>query len=972
LEHSITDRFEAICRRYGSRLAIQDTSTSLSYAELAALVDRIAAATGMETEGLAGPVAILLAANARLPAAMLGVLAAGRAYVALDPEFPGERNGLIVAESNACAIITSGDLHSNAQVFFPRDVRVINLDDLPQSREFVRAPRPDSDDPAAICFTSGSSGLPKAVAWNHRSLLHWIQVFADTAQISCADKAVLLFSPGVSASWRAIYSALLNGGSLHILPPLGLGLPAVIEQIRARGITIYHSVPALMQRISDALPEGAPLDSIRIACIGGDRVQWSDVDQCRRAFSREVQVYSVLTSTECGPFIHGVVDEALRTTTAHPPAGRQAPGWTVTIVNDDGEPALDGEPGELVVTSRFIAAGHWQGSDLQVQPFPTDPKDPGLRVYKTGDWALRRPDGLIEFIGRRDRQVKLSGHRIDLGDVESALKSCRGVHDAAVIAALDEAGLPQQLIAYCELDATAAHLQPTDLSAMLADVLPLFMVPRSIRIVDDLPRLPNLKIDREELRRREQRELKQREQDRHFAAPTSFGVEAGNGIQQTLLQLWRDVLECQDIGIDDDFFLSGGDSLAALELLHRIEERLQHRLPLAVLVGAPSVRQLEARLKIAAAEQISNTVGVHTAGNRRPLFALHGMFGHATSMLPILRLLSADQPGYALQPPGMGWPDNTTLPQAAEYWIGEIKAIQPHGPYRLLGSSFGGLAMFEVALQLQDMGETIDYLAMVDTKPSTCRFDDHLDVRKSREIDRVDAKRELHRRIGETHLRMSNQYTLDSRKPFRGELVYICCTGNPVIAEHDRRKLWPHFATGFRLHHLPSQHDVAQRGPCLSTFTELLSVSLNDNPPAGTNPADVYDRTYRIGSGTQQGSILGSMGDVYRINQDRTQGFVDTVRIDAETIQVIGWAVEPDQRPAPTIAVFVGDRFLGYGAAAKPRPDVAQHFGSSTQYYSGFDFIFPQHANNIASDECSVFVLSQDGYATRLQSSSTC
>jgi hypothetical protein len=320
----------------------------------------------------------------------------------------------------------------------------------------------------------------------------------------------------------------------------------------------------------------------------------------------------------------------------------------------------------------------------------------------------------------------------------------------------------------------------------------------------------------------------------------------------------------------------------------------------------------------------------------------------------------------------MGWPGNTTLPQAAGYWIEEIKAIQPYGPYRLLGTSFGGLAMFEVALQLQDMGETVEYLAIVDTHPPTCRFDDdRLDACKNRKFDPINAKHELHRRIGETHMQMANQYMLDSRKPFRGQLVYVCCTGNPVIAEHDRRKLWRHFATGFRLHHLPSQHDVAQRGPCLSTFTELLSVSLNDSPPAGTNPADVYDRTYRIGSGTQQGSILGSMGDVYRINQDRTQGFVDTVRIDAETIQVVGWAVEPDQQPAPTIAVFVGDLFFGYGAAAKPRPDVAQHLGSSRQYYSGFDFVFPQRANNIVSDECSVFVLSQDGCATRLRSSST-
>ncbi|AMN43176.1 AMP-binding protein [Rhodoplanes sp. Z2-YC6860] len=973
LERSIIDRFDAVCRQYGSRLAIQDTEVSLAYAELAALVDRIAVAAKAGSEGLAGPIAILLAANARLPAAMLGILAAGRAYVGLDPEFPGERNGLIVAETNACAVVTSGDLLNNARAFFPRDIRVINIDDLAQSPESRPTSRPDADDLAVICFTSGSSGLPKAVAWNHRSLLHWVRVFTETARISCEDKAALLFSPGVSASWRTIYGALLNGGSLHILPPLGLGLSAMIEHVRARGITIYHSVPALMQRLSDALPESARLDSIRIACIGGDRVQWSDIDQCRRIFSREVQVYSVLTSTECGPFIHGFVDETLRATTAHPPAGRPAPGWTASVVNDDGEPALDGEPGELVVTSRFIAVGLWQGSDLRVRPFSTDPGNPELRIYQTGDWALRRPDGLIEFIGRRDRQIKLRGHRINLGDIESALKSCRGVHEAAVIATLDEAGLPQRLVAYCELEATSAHLQPIDLNVMLADILPTFMVPGSIRILDALPRLPNLKIDREGLRRQEQQEQEQRKQDRHFAAPV--GIEASNEIQQTLLQLWRDVLGRQDIGIDDDFFLSGGDSLSALDLLHRIEERLQYRLPLAILVAAPSVRQLETRLNTAGAEQISNTVGVYTGGSRRPLFVVPGMFGHAASALRILRSLEADQPGYALQPPGMGWVRDTTLQRAVEYWIGEIKAIQPHGPYRLLGTSFGGLAMFEIALQLQDMGETVEYLAIVDTQPPTCRFDDRLDTLDPLPIpaapDPANATEALHRRVGATHRQMALQHVLDSRRPFRGELNYFFCTGNPVTAGLERRSLWQQFAARFRLFTLASPHGVFDHEHAFWTFTALLSASLNGEGPAGADPTEVWGRTFSIGAGAQRGKIFGSMGDVYCIQQDRAQGYVDIATTDAEAIRLAGWAVEPDrQMPAQTIVAFAGDRFLCYGAACSPRPDVEKALGRSAEY-AGFDFRFPNSGACTGRQKYRLFVLSRDGSAAQLRESSS-
>src|SRR5262249_6779081 len=168
---------------------------------------------------------------------------------------------------------------------------------------------------------------------------------------------------------------------------------------------------------------------------------------------------------------------------------------------------------------------------------------PRLRIYRTGDVALRRPDGLIEFIGRRDQQIKLSGHRIELGDVESALKACHGVRDAAVIAALDDSGLPQHLVAFCEPEPGATAISPSDLNASLVDRLPLFMVPRSIRILDSLPRLANLKIDREALRRQDGWDQEQR-----AAAPSAAGDEPGGAIRATLLQLWRDVLGRQDIG----------------------------------------------------------------------------------------------------------------------------------------------------------------------------------------------------------------------------------------------------------------------------------------------------------------------------------------------------------------------------------------------------------------------------------------
>ncbi len=970
-EDSIVDRFNAVVRRFPSRLAIRDVAASVTYAELAVSVDRISAAIVAASKGSPGPVALLLAANANLPAAMLGVLAAGRPYIALDPDFPGERNALIVSQSGACAVISSADLFEAARTCFPSELPVIDIQVLsgaPQPRPDV-TPRPD--DLAAIYYTSGSSGPPKGVAWSHRNIVHWIQVFTDTAQISCADR-MLLLSASVSASFRTIYSALLNGTTLHILPPLGLGLAALVQQIRERGITIYHSVPTLMRRIAESLAADERIDTVRVACIGGERVQWSDVDRCNRAFSRDVRVYSVLTSTEAGPFVHGFIDDALRDTTAHPPAGLPAHGWSVTIVDDDGDPVAGTETGEIVVTSRFIALGYWRGSDFAVEPFPSDPADPRLRIYKTGDLASRRHDGLIEFVGRKDQRIKLNGQRIELDEVESTLKHCAGVRDAAVVVRRDESGLPRQLVAYCELEPETTGVLPLHLSAGMAKTLPRYMVPSSITILDALPRLVNFKIDREELNRRDKLAGAST-----LPAPAGSRAEPSNKIQETLLGLWRDVLKRQDIDCDGDFFLLGGDSLSAVDLIHRIEEKLQYRVPFNILMESPTVRELDGRLETRTLGAINDTIRIHTSGAQRPLFAVSGSGGHGLRVSTVLRSLGPDQPCYGLQPPGMDWSSAgcETLPEMAAHYIGMVQTEQRHGPYRLLGTSFGGLMAFEMALQLQEMGELVEFLGMVDTEPPTCLeggVPDNAPLPAMQHPQHQSPIEAINLRVAETHFRASRRYALDDRLErnlLRGELTYFYCTGNPVIAGRDRRPLWRRFAPGgFRLLPLPGLHGTYSQEPQLTALQNLLLACLDGKPPAASDPAAVFGRRFRIEDDGQRARILSSTGEAYYVEQDRIQGYVDTFKAEAELVRFAGWAVEHDeQRSAQTIAVFLDDQFLGYGASGVSRPDVAKLLGARSPQYAGFNLQFQRVAPARALERPRLFVLSSDGRAAELR-----
>jgi amino acid adenylation domain-containing protein len=971
-DETIIERFEATVRRYPSRVAIQDTGASLTYAELAGLVHQIAAVTTAATLGRAGPVAILLSPSVFLPAAMLAVLAAERAYVVLDTDFPAERNRSIISEAGACAVVSSSDLIGNAQEPLPSGLPIVDIDSLstaPRSGPRSRKSRPD--DLAAIYYTSGSSGLPKGVAWSNRNILHWVQVFTETAQISCADRMALLFSASVSGSYRSIYCALLNGASVHILPPLDLGIPALLKEIRARGISIYHSVPTLLRRIAESLSIDDRLDSVRLVCIGGERVQWSDVDTCRRTFSRNVQVYSVLSSTEAGTCVHGFVDDALRATTTHPPTGRVAPGWAVTIVNEDGEPVPDGVIGEIVVTSRFVALGYWQGSSHQVSSFPSDPVEPGLRVYKTGDAALRRSDGVIEYIGRKDQQIKLRGHRIELGEVEVALRSCRGVRDAAVIVRRNESGIPQAMAAYCSLEQKAGGLEPRHLRAMLSERLPRFMVPRLITILDELPQLPNFKIDREELQRRDRLEL-----DTKSVAPLNSLNGAGDKMHELLLELWRDALNREDIGLDDDFFLCGGDSLAAVDLVHRIEVELQYDVPPAILMEAPTVRQFCVRLETDTLGAKSDMIRIHPEGRRRPLFSIYGRGGHALSLFPLLRSLGEDQPCYGLQPPGMDWASVgcTTLAQIAAYYVGEIRAVQPHGPYRLFGVSFGGLVVFEMALQLQGIGEQVEYLAMVDTDPPTCRLQDGIDAWQQRENDpKQDGSiAALNMSVQEAHNDMMRNYVLNEGSDaslFRGELTYIYCAGNPILSRYDRRRLWQRFVSRFRLLCVPGLHGNTNLEPQYSALQNLLRASLNEKSLPECDPARTFDRTFSIELREQGETVASSFGETFPVARGRMPGALEEVRVNKAMVRFIGWAIEPGQQEAAkTIAVFSNDLFLGCGSSGVLRSDLANYLGGTGPQYVGFDLQFPRHTVGDVVGRHRLFVLSSDGYAAELPS----
>jgi amino acid adenylation domain-containing protein len=973
LATSIVDRFEATVRLHRGRLAVGDASGELSYSELSTLVDRIAIAVERAVGEGRGPVAILLANDIRFPAAILGVLAAGRGFIPLDVKSPTARNDLIIRQSGAAAVLTAGDLAAGAALRLPSGLPIVDVE--ANCGGAPAAVAPTADDLACIVYTSGSTGTPKGVQHSHRNLLHVVMHRTNALHVSHEDRFGLLYPPTSIAGLRDIFTSLLNGASLHILPPTEFGPVGLVREIEMRGITVFRTAPSLLRRLAQTLGPHQRLDSVRVFGLGGERVDWSDFEVFKRVSSPNAFMHTGIGPTECGgQFSDWFVDRRLRNVSVRLPVGRDLPDVQVAVLDEAGQPVADGEVGEFVVAGRYISQGYWRDPELTASAFTIDAADPEVRIFKTGDWGRRREDGLIEFIGRRDQQIKLHGHRIETGEIESALRACADVEDAAVVVRRDENNIARALSAYVEPEPDVDCLTQRDLVAALRERLPVYMVPAIITLLDELPRLPNFKIDREELRRRDQRQTALR----HAAPDPQLGLRSK--IEETLLELWSDVFDRQDIGYDDDFFHLGGDSVAAIDLLFRIEEELQYQVPLTILAEAPTVSQLAWRLETATLGSIQDMIRIHTDGTRRPLFAVHGAGGHALALLPVLRSLGPDQPCYGLQPPGLDWTGVgcETLSQIAAYYIGRLKVVQPHGPYRLLGVSFGGLVVLEMALQLQKSGESLEFLGMVDSSPPTCVVEGEIHDSRSRwAIDalspsggRIEA---LNQSIIETQLRMRHDHVLDSRLSehvFRGELTYFHCTGNPVAAHHDRRRLWRSFASQFRLLQLPGAHGTQQRDPQYTALRNLLTACLNDEPVTGIDPADVYDRDYRIINDRDQPMhVLSSTGELHRFHRDGIQGFVEEVRIDAETIRVTGWAVEPCKRqPAQTIAIFLDDQFIGYGASGESRPDVAETLGAASALFAGFNFIFDGTAVARIMGRLRLFVLSSDGRVAELQS----
>lgn len=562
LNHSVVGRFRQVAGRYPDRLAASDLARSYSYADLSDAADRIASAIVASTTGLPGPVAILLPNDARYAAALCAVLAARRGCLPLDIDHPIERNRMIATHAGIAAIVTSGDGRELAQTLAAGRWPIIDTD-RPSGKGLAPTTLATApDDLAYIIYTSGSTGAPKGVFQNHRGLLHDIEGSIETLTLTPEDRLAMFSSPSLVHGMRVCFGALLSGASVHMLRPRDLGAEGLAREVLRRGITVWRSVPQLFAQAAEALPNGERFDSLRLVYLGGDRVGWSDYDLFRRSCGPHAEFATHLGSTECSTVnLQWIVDAGCRGTGISLPVGRPIPDRVVHLLDEEGRPVAGGEVGEFVVSSRHLALGYWNDPELTARSFSVDPADPDVRSFRTGDLGRRRTDGLYEFVGRADHQVKINGHRVEPGETEGVLRSFSGVRDAAIVVRRNAHGEPRSLVAYVELGPGSKGMQPRHLMALARKALPRFMVPDAIIIEPQLPRLRSLKVDRVRLHERDQQR----------------GTGPSERVPGSLVDQVAGVFE-HAIGVsgavpDDTIASLGGDSLHAIRIIVALEQR---------------------------------------------------------------------------------------------------------------------------------------------------------------------------------------------------------------------------------------------------------------------------------------------------------------------------------------------------------------------------------------------------------------
>ncbi|MEY9908354.1 amino acid adenylation domain-containing protein [Catenulispora sp. MAP12-49] len=688
---TIVEEFQARASQTPDAVAVVVAGVETSYAELNAGANRLAALLRERGVVPGSRVGICLRRNLDLPTAILAVLKTGAAYVPLDTGHPPARVAEIAADAGVCAVIAHAAVGAILnEVAAP----VVTLDEVRDELAAHPADNPplaaQPHDVAYVIYTSGSTGKPKGVLLEHRGVVAFIDSTRELFDLTPADRMLGFASVTFDVSVFETFSALLTGARLCIATEdERLSIDRLQSLMERQGITVIDLPPTVMPLLA---PER--FAELRIAFVGGEAFSGELVNR----WNRGRRLFNGYGPTECT--VTMIVEECAGSWDASPPIGLPMANHVAHVLDADLRRVPLGVPGELVIGGAGLARGYLDRDELTAQKFIADPfgTAPGGRLYRTGDLVKRLADGRLVFQGRIDQQVKIRGLRIELGEVESAVTGFAGIEQVSVRAWTDEAG-DKHLVCYAT---GIADGQVPALREHLSTLLPSYMIPSYFVVLAEMPLTGSGKVDWRRLPAPDPRRAEDGPADR-----------ARTATERVLLhEVLAPLLHNSRLGVDDDFFLVGGNSLQAVQLMSAIKARLGVEVSLGDFFVSPTVAHLAATIDAA---RVPRALAKQDDGGRAPVvmrassgpaqvILLHPSGGELFCYMPLLRELPADIGviGFAADPADAAFdPADGLARTAARISEALISEGLPESCC-LAGWSYGGVLAFEVARQIEE------------------------------------------------------------------------------------------------------------------------------------------------------------------------------------------------------------------------------------------------------------------------------
>ncbi|WP_114907069.1 non-ribosomal peptide synthetase/MFS transporter [Ornithinimicrobium murale] len=700
---SVGDVIRSVAREHPTRIAVTSRGEDLTYADLVARAEGVAGQLRALGVTRGDRVGLLLERSCDVVVGMLAAFRVGAAYVPLDPMYPDGRLAALLEAASPAAVLTRADLEAR----LPEVVRerAVDLGEVPATPPTDAPDAARGDDVAYLLFTSGTTGAPKGVQVEHRHLQSYLAGLREVVGVRDGWSWAMMTTPSADLGLTNLFGALTSGGRVHLLTYEQVTDPAAVAAyFRNHRIDAMKLVPSHLQALWDESDPAAVLPGAALI-LAGEPCPWELVDRVRAA-APDLAVHN-----HYGPSETTVSVMALHLSGADRvghggvvPLGRPFPGTRAHVLDHAGAPVPVGVPGELVIAGDTVSRGYLgmpEETDrrfLAEASLPGARPDSGARAYRTGDLVRRLPSGVVEFLGRSDDQVKIRGYRVEPGGVAQAVRQCAGVADCFVLVREERPG-HRTLTAYVVPEATSGvELDLAALREQLRATLPDYQVPSDLVPLPALPLTANGKVDRSA--------LPAPDTSRRRAGPAAA---LSGPTEHRVAAAWREVLELDEIGAEDNFFDIGGDSFSAVRAVRALGQDVS----VVDLFTHPTVRSLAARID-ARAEGSSTQGGLLVRLDTGGPADVHVVCvpyggGSPVTFAPLAQEMPADVAVHGVDLPGHDTSRREESPrplvEVAADLVPEIQALG--GDMVLYGHCLGGALAVETALQLEAAGSPV-------------------------------------------------------------------------------------------------------------------------------------------------------------------------------------------------------------------------------------------------------------------------